>query len=241
MNSRWRFVVPLSREARLGTIIMLFVATNVASNFLGVFIMPLGRLMVNWGAIAYALCCSLVDVVNEVDGKEAAKRVWGGAIWVYCACLALIGLWLMMPSGAMVPDGATEPLAKYKINETGPAYARAAAGLFLGSMTSFIVSQAIGIEVFDRMKAITGTIVWVRGVVTSLLAQFVDTLIFVVVAFAWPVIRNELSAADLIGMTMGQLLAKLVISYVVLAPAVTVAAAWVRRGVPGKPLPASGS
>jgi uncharacterized integral membrane protein (TIGR00697 family) len=61
----------------------------------------------------------------------------------------------------------------------------------LGSLTAYIVSQTLDVLIFDVLKKRTnGNQLWKRNIGSTLISQFIDTLIFVPIAFGLPFLLN---------------------------------------------------
>lgn len=56
--------------------------------------------------------------------------------------------------------------------------------IILGSLVAYLVSQNLDIWVYKKIKSITGEkLLWVRNNISTIIAQFVDTIIFHSIAF----------------------------------------------------------
>jgi uncharacterized integral membrane protein (TIGR00697 family) len=93
--------------------------------------------------------------------------------------------------------------------------------IWLGGILAYGTSQLLNVTIFSRLKRDGGRLLWLRSAVASVLSQIVDTLIFITVAF-----YGVFPIADLL---MGQMLAKVVLSIILVPPLVYLMVALGRR------------
>jgi uncharacterized integral membrane protein (TIGR00697 family) len=85
--------------------------------------------------------------------------------------------------------------------------------IWVGGILAYGVSTFLNVTIFSRLKAREGArLLWLRSVIASVLSQIIDTLIFITVAF-----YGVFPIAELI---LGQMLAKVVLSAVLVPPLV---------------------
>jgi uncharacterized integral membrane protein (TIGR00697 family) len=82
--------------------------------------------------------------------------------------------------------------------------------IWLGGIVAYGVSQILNVTIFSRLKREGGSMLWLRAGVASILSQIVDTLLFITIAF-----YGEFPIANLL---MGQMLAKVVLSAILVPP-----------------------
>jgi uncharacterized integral membrane protein (TIGR00697 family) len=82
--------------------------------------------------------------------------------------------------------------------------------IWLGGIIAYGVSQTLNVLIFAKLKREGGKLLWLRGAIAGVLSQIVDTLIFITVSF-----YGVFPIADLL---LGQLLAKVVLSIVLVPP-----------------------
>jgi uncharacterized integral membrane protein (TIGR00697 family) len=87
--------------------------------------------------------------------------------------------------------------------------------IWLGGILAYGISTLLNVTIFSRLKASEGRrLLWLRSAVASALSQIVDTLIFITVAFYGVFPIGEL--------ILGQMLAKVVLSIVLVPPLIYV-------------------
>jgi uncharacterized integral membrane protein (TIGR00697 family) len=86
--------------------------------------------------------------------------------------------------------------------------------IWLGGILAYGISTLLNVHIFSRLKREGGRLLWLRSAVASVLSQVVDTLIFITVAFYGVFPIGEL--------LLGQMLAKVVLSIVLVPPLIYV-------------------
>jgi uncharacterized integral membrane protein (TIGR00697 family) len=85
--------------------------------------------------------------------------------------------------------------------------------IWLGGILAYGISTFLNVTIFSRLKASEGSrLLWLRAGIASVLSQIVDTLIFITVAFYGVFPIGEL--------VMGQMIAKVVLSAILVPPLV---------------------
>src|SRR5256886_14689102 len=158
----------------------LFVTCLITANIIAVkLISPFGFL-VPAGIIVFPLSYLFGDVLTEVYGYEAARRV----IWLGFACnlLAVIAFYL----GGLAPAAPIwhQQAAYDAILGFTPR-------LLLASFTAYMVGEFINAFVLARLKIATkGRWLWTRTIGSTLIGEGLDTLIFISIAF-WGIIPTQ--------------------------------------------------
>jgi hypothetical protein len=161
----------------------------------------LGPLAVEAGIFAFLLLVVVSSAVAELHGRQTANRLVVIGFVPLLASLFLTLLVLAVPASSEMPPerlGAFETMMM------------ATPRIWLGGIVAYGVSQLLNVTIFSRMKREGGSMLWLRAGVASILSQIVDTLLFITIAFygAFP-IGNLL---------MGQMLAKVVLSAILVPP-----------------------
>lgn len=172
----------------------LFVSILVASNAGGSKLIAIGSLTASATVISYALSFLITDVVSEVYGaKVAGKFVWVGFIGAILSVLFFM-IAVELPPASFYTDQA----AFEKVFGTTPR-------ILIGGFTSFLISQLLDVRIFHYFKRLTkGKYLWLRNNASTLISQFIDSCIFITIAFY--------GVADLIPLILGQYLLKVVIA-----------------------------
>ncbi|MDR1902190.1 MAG: queuosine precursor transporter [Treponema sp.] len=174
--------------------VAILITSNVASSakivdlgisLFGFWGIPKVPLAFDGGTLIFPLSYIFGDILTEVYGFRASRKV----IWTGFGALALSSLILFL---LRVLPGETE----------WEAYAGSAAydailggistgGIALASLLAYLTGEFANSMALSRMKVLMkGKLLWVRTIGSTLLGEFLDSLIFVFVAsitgvFAW--------------------------------------------------------
>lgn len=117
---------------------------------------------------------SINDIIAEVFGKERARSVVRSAILV----VGLIFLFTLLAT-SLPPSVRSAP------NEA--AYDKvfqASARFALASLIAFALSDLLDVYIFSKLREMLGkSKLWLRVNLSNLIAQFVDTTVFITLAF----------------------------------------------------------
>lgn len=164
----------------MAVFVTVLVVSNIASSAKivdwGVNLLGL-PLAFDAGTILFPISYVFGDILTEVYGYRRSRRV----IWVGFACLALSAVifWIVsaMPGEATWQGYAGD--AAYSAILGGMS----TGGIVLGSLTGYLVGEFTNSFILAKLKVITeGRWLWLRTISSTLFGQFVDTVMFVVVA-----------------------------------------------------------
>ena len=183
----------------------LFVASLLTSNILSAAkIVDLGvsifgtALVIDAGTFIFPLCYILGDLLTEVYGYKQTKKV----IWVgFFSSLVLIGSVYFI---SLLP---AESLWQETVGDT--SYQKilgsiANGGIFIASLVAYLVGEFSNSAVLSKMKILTqGKMLWLRTMSSTFIGQFLDSLIFVLLAcflkvFPWEIFSNLVLTAFLL-------------------------------------------
>ncbi len=172
----------------------------------------MGPLAVEAGIFAFLLLVVVSSAVAELHGRETANRLVVIGFVPLLASLFLTLLVLAVPASTEMPPerlGAFETMMM------------ATPRIWLGGIVAYGVSQILNVTIFSRLKREGGSMLWLRAGVASILSQIVDTLLFITISF-----YGLFPIGDLL---VGQMLAKVVLSIILVPPLVSLAVAFGRR------------
>jgi uncharacterized integral membrane protein (TIGR00697 family) len=164
----------------------------------------LGPLAVEAGIFAFLLLVVTSSAVAELHGRAIANRlvVIGFAPLLVSLLLSLVVLGL--PAS---PHMDPQRLTAFETMMSGTPR------IWLGGILAYGISTLLNVTIFSRLKAREGArLLWLRAGIASVLSQVVDTLIFITIAFYGVFPIGEL--------LLGQMLAKVVLSAVLVPPLV---------------------
>ena len=172
-----------------------FVGLLVAANAAGSKLISVGPLVASATVFAYAFTFPITDVVAEIYGKSLARR------FVVIGLFAVLGAVLFFQLAIHAPAASF-----YASQEAFESVFNVSARLLLGGFLGYIVSQFLDIQVYHFFKALTkDRYMWLRNNASTAISQFVDTSIFISIAF-YGVVEN------LFPIILGQYLIKVVIA-----------------------------
>ncbi|WP_435552945.1 queuosine precursor transporter [Natrinema sp. CGMCC1.2065] len=158
-------------------------------------------------ALAYALTFLASDCYTELYGRRAAQVLVNVGFVLNFVVLALVWSTIAAPAApSSVDPGAFETALGASTN------------VVLGSLLAYVVSQNWDVLVFHRIREYTGPEkLWLRNIGSTASSQAIDTVIFVVVAFAVAPavlgVGTVLKPDLLLSLIVGQYLLKLAIAF----------------------------
>ena len=180
----------------------------VVAGVLGVKIVAIGPLTVEAGIFAFLQIVVLSSAVNELHGPAAANRlVRFGFIPLILSAL-LIQLVIALPAA-----GFWDKQEQYQL------ILAQGSRLMAAGLISYGISQTLNVYIFDRLRAGTGRMVWLRGGIAAVVSQLVDTTLFITIAFA------GVEGYDLPQLLIGALTAKIFLSIIMVPLFVQIAVA----------------
>jgi uncharacterized integral membrane protein (TIGR00697 family) len=198
----WRFIACTA----------LFVTCLLTANTIAAKLVTLGGLTLTAGIVIFPISYVLGDVLTEVWGYAAARRV----IWLGFVCNALMvaAIWL----------GGELPAAPFWKGEA--AYQEIlgqAPRILLASFVAYLVGEFANAFVLAKLKVATGgRWLWVRTIGSTVVGQGLDSAVFVTLAFV-----GAVPAAALAGIVGAQWMVK--VAYEAAATPLTYAAvAWLK-------------
>ena len=173
----------------------------------------LGPLAVEAGIFAFLLLVVTSSSVAELHGREIANRlVVLGFVPLLVSILLSWIVHALPASPEMLP--ANRDAIQLILGATWR--------IWLGGIVAYGISQTLNVTIFSWLKGREGSsLLWFRAGLASALSQVVDTLLFVTIAFAGVFPIGELLA--------GQMIAKVVLSAVLVPPAIYLFVALGRR------------
>ena len=164
----------------------------------------LGPLAVEAGIFAFLLLVVTSSSVAELHGRATANRlVLIGFVPLIVSLLLSLVVLAIPPS----PDMDPKRLSAFETMMSGTPR------IWIGGIIAYGTSTFLNVTIFSRLKANEGSrLLWLRAGIASVLSQIVDTLIFISIAFYGVFPIGEL--------LLGQMLAKVVLSAVLVPPLV---------------------
>lgn len=152
----------------------LFVTVLVISNIIAVKLVTVGPLVVTAAIVLFPVSYILADVLTEVYGYAVARQV----IWIGFLCN-------LVAVCAMTIGGLLPAAPFWQEQEAYDAILGFSARLLGASLLAYLGGEFLNAFVLAKLKLRTGgRHLWLRTVSSTLVGQALDSLVFVVVAFA---------------------------------------------------------
>lgn len=172
----------------------------------------LGPLAVEAGILAFLMLVVTSSTVAELFGRPTANRLVLFGFVPLIASMLLATLVLALPAADEMDPAR---LAAFEM------VMGATPRIWLAGIIAYGVSQFLNVTIFTRLKRETGRFLWLRAGVAGILSQIVDTFLFIGIAFY--------GVFPIFGLMLGQMLAKVVLSAVMVPPLIYLFVALGRR------------
>ena len=173
----------------------------------------LGPLAVEAGIFAFLMLVVTSSAVAELHGREMANKL---VLIGFIPLIASLLLTLVVLGLPAADDMDSKRLESFETIMSGTPR------IWLGGILAYGISTLLNVSIFSRLKGREGSkLLWLRSAVASGLSQIVDTLIFISIAFYGVFPIGEL--------LLGQMLAKVVLSLVLVPPVIYLMVAIGRR------------
>ena len=172
----------------------------------------IGPLAVEAGIFAFLVLVTTSSAVAELFGRTVANRlVLIGFVPLVVSILLGVVVLALPAADEMQP----ERLAAFDM------IMGATPRIWIGGIIAYGTSQFLNVTIFSALKRPGGRLLWLRAATASILSQIVDTLLFITIAFygIFPIGT----------LLLGQMLAKVVLSAVLVPPLVYAFVALGRR------------
>lgn len=168
----------------------LFVAVLLISNILSVKPVFVGPFTFDGGTILFPLSYIFGDILTEVYGYKASRRV----IWTGFASAIIMVLMFWLVARLPAPSSDWDTSAQAGFDRILMPVGRIVAA----SLVAFFAGEFSNSYVLAKLKVATkGKYLWIRTISSTLIGQGIDTAIFCMVAFygTW---SNELLVAVIV-------------------------------------------
>lgn len=165
----------------LDTITVLFVTVLLISNITSTKIVNLGPFTFDGGTILFPLSYIFGDVLTEVYGYGRSRKV----IWLGFISALLLSITLIIV-------GALPPAAEWTNQEAYEQILGLTPRIVAASLIAYFAGEFSNSLILAKLKILmNGKRLWVRTISSTLVGQFVDTTIFILIAFTG-VFSNDL-------------------------------------------------
>jgi len=164
----------IQREERIYILLIaIFVGGLVIAGVLASKIVNIAGLIVPGGVFAYSITFPITDIICEVWGKKRGKYVVFSGFITLLVVLALIRLTLIFPKASF-----------WTGEEAFTKILGGTSRIIIASFIAYLVSQYHDIWAFHFWRKVTkGKHLWLRNNASTFVSQFIDTVVFITIAF----------------------------------------------------------
>ncbi len=163
----------LTLEKRLDYLLAIYITAIVCAELLGSKFITIFGIPTSVGILALPITFVINDVVSEVAGKERARNFVRSGLYMLVFLLAFVYVARELP-----------PAGFYQNNAAYRGVFGNSLRVILGSLTAFAVSEFTDVFVFNAMRQKWGQrFLWLRSNLSNFVGQFIDTTVFIFVAF----------------------------------------------------------
>jgi queuosine precursor transporter len=161
-------------SGRFVTIAAVFVTCLVMANILAVKLVEIHGRIIDAGNVVFPISYIIGDVVTEVWGFKAARRViWTGFFCNLIAVLAIQAAIHLPGAGFWGDQQAYEDILGFSTR------------LLIASFCAFLVGEFTNSIIMARLKVLTeGRWLWSRTISSTVVAEAIDSAVFITIAFA---------------------------------------------------------
>ena len=164
------------------------------------------------GIFAFLLLVILSSAIAELHGQKVATSLVRLGFVPLLASAGLIHLVIALPHDPGMYPPAIDAF---------PIVVGQGARMMMAGLISYGVSQTLNVLIFAKLSRGEGKLVWLRGMIASIVSQIVDTVLFITISF-----YGERPIIDLMA---GQMATKVVLSILLVPPLISLAVAIGRR------------
>jgi queuosine precursor transporter len=164
---------------KLDLLISIYIFCIAASEFLGGKTFPLANIFGYQLNASVAICFlplifTINDVITEVYGKERTRSI------IFCGLIVVALILIFSLLATSLP-----PSARFANNETAyDLIFGTSARIAFASLVAFTVAIILDLLIFVKIRQRLGkSKLWLRNNASNFLAQFVDTVVFMTLAF----------------------------------------------------------
>lgn len=152
----------------------LFVASILLANIIACKIINVGGLILPAAVIIYPLTFLFSDVVAEIEGKQSARDLVMAGLYMSIIMAAILLIVKILP-----------PASFWKNQDAYNVILGSTPRIVFASMIAYIVSQNHDVWAFHWWREKTsGKYLWIRNNLSTIVSQFIDSGLFIGIAFA---------------------------------------------------------
>jgi len=164
----------ITQDKKILALQILFTTIMLLANIIGIKIINIGPITASMGIWLVPLSFLITDILAEVKGKKYINNL------IWSTIVALIFSYLFIKLSIAIP-----PADRFaENNDAFVTIFNNSSRMFLASIVAFGLSQFHDIWAFEFWKKKTkGKFLWLRNNLSTIVSQFIDTTIFMFLAF----------------------------------------------------------
>lgn len=140
------------------------------------------------GVVMWPIVFITTDIINEYFGKKGVKQI--SILTALCITYAFFMIWLItcLPSAQFWLDlnSVDSKGNHFNFDEAYNKVFLQSMGAIVGSLVAFLIGQLLDVATFVFIRKWTGKDnVWLRATGSTLVSQFVDSFVVLIIAFYW--------------------------------------------------------
>ncbi|KYM56566.1 transporter [Fusobacterium necrophorum subsp. funduliforme] len=163
------------KENKLMFLNCLFITCLIIANVISSKLVILGNYFVVPAAVvSYGITFLCTDIIGEIWGKEEANKAVKRGLLTQIIATFLILFAIKIPIAPFMLD----------FQEKFQAVLGGSLRMTLASLAAYVVAQTNDVFIFHKLKTLNGgKYKWIRNNVNTICSQFLDTSIFITIAF----------------------------------------------------------
>jgi len=163
-----------SIEQKTNFLLGLFVACLVTANLIGLKVASFGLFEASVGILVFPILFLVTDIIEEVHGTERARQ------FVYIGLGTLVFVLIITVIAVLIPAAERSFVSDAEYSKIFGTTIR----IFIASIIGFFFSQMHDVWAFSFWKKKTGgKHLWLRNNASTIVSQFIDTVLFMFIAF----------------------------------------------------------
>ncbi len=174
----------LSIREKTNILLGLFVGSLIAANLIGLKIADFGIFEASVGILFFPILFLITDIIEEVHGKKKTQEIVliGFIVLLFVLIITAIAVFALPHTPRSCVFFIDGEFVDFKVGYD--AIFGTTMRIFIASLTAFLVAQFHDIWAFNFWKQKTkGRFLWLRNNLSTLVSTFIDTMLFMYIAF----------------------------------------------------------
>lgn len=162
-----------NRDHKKMLLFALYLTSMVLVNTLGSKITTLGPVRASVGVFFMPILFLVTDIIGEVHGRKTSAQFVNLSTAMLVFMFAMIGLCIALPANPT-----------WGLQESYATIFGSSMRMTAASIVSFFIAQHVDVLTFSAIKRLTKEKhLWIRNNASTIVSQFIDTTIFMFIAF----------------------------------------------------------